>query len=221
MCRRGDEIVTADATLAASLLGLVDRFGYIGVAGLVFIESFGVPAPGETAIIAGATYAGQGHLNVIVVAVVAFLAAVAGDSLGYLIGRTGGRPLVLRFGRYVRLTPGRLDRVETFMARHGPKVVVVARFVEGLRQLNGIVAGVTGMRWPRFVLFNAIGAAAWVGVWTTAGYLAGNHLAAITATIDRYQLWAIGAAVLAVAGYLLLRARHRRSDSTSAEDGEE
>jgi membrane protein DedA with SNARE-associated domain len=203
--------MTGDSTLAASLLGLVDRFGYFGVAAIVFIESFGVPAPGETAIIAGATYAGQGHLNVIVVAMVALLAAVTGDSLGYLIGRTGGRPLILRFGRYVRLTPARLDRVERFMARQGPKVVVVARFVEGLRQLNGIVAGVSGMPWPRFVLFNAIGAAAWVGVWSTAGYLAGNHLAAITATIHRYQLWAIAAAVLAVTAYLLLRRRRRRA----------
>ena len=213
--------MTGGAVLAAALSGVVDRFGYLGIAGVVFVESFGVPAPGETAIIAGATYAGQDHLNVVVVAVVAFLAAVIGDSLGYLIGRAGGRPLVLRFGRYVRLTPGRLDRVEMFMARHGPKVVVIARFVEGLRQLNGIVAGVTGMPWPRFVLFNAIGAAAWVGVWTTAGYLAGNHLTAITATIHRYQLWAIAAAVLAAAGYLLLRARRRRSACTSAEDGEE
>ena len=203
---------------AASLLGLVDSFGYFGVAGLVFIESFGVPAPGETAIIAGAASAGQGHLNVVVVGVVAFLAAVTGDSLSYLVGRVGGRPLVLRFGRYVRLTPARLDRVETFMARHGPKVVVVARFVEGLRQLNGIVAGVTGMPWPRFVLFNAIGAAAWVGVWTAAGYFAGNHLAAITAAIRRYQLWAIVAAVLAVAAYLLLRRVRRRAARSGSDE---
>ena len=210
--------MTDTAALAASLLGVVDRFGYFGVAGVVFVESFGVPAPGETAIIAGAAYAGQGHLDVIVVAVVAFLAAVTGDSLGYLIGRTGGRPLVLRFGRHVRLTPGRLDRVETFMARHGPQVVVIARFVEGLRQLNGIVAGVTGMPWRRFVLFNAIGAAAWVAVWTAAGYLAGNHLAAITATIHRYQLWAIAAAVLAGTAYLLLRRVRRRAAPPHCDD---
>jgi hypothetical protein len=65
------------------------------------------------------------------VAVVAFAAAVTGDSLGYLIGRAGGRRLVLRYGRFVRLTSQRLDKVETFMARHGPKVVAIARFVEG------------------------------------------------------------------------------------------
>jgi membrane protein DedA with SNARE-associated domain len=197
--------------LAFSLLGLVDRLGYFGVAALVFIESFGVPAPGETAIVTGAAAAGQGHLNAVVVGVVAFFAAVIGDSLSYLVGRLGGRPLVLRFGRYVRLTPARLDRVESFMQRHGPKVVVVARFVEGLRQLNGIVAGVTGMAWPRFVLFNAIGAAAWVGVWTSAGYFAGNHLAAITAAVHRYQLVAVVVGVLAIAGYLLLRARRRHA----------
>ena len=199
-----------------AISGLVDHFGYAGIAGLVFIESFGVPAPGETAIIAGAAYAGQGHLKVFVVGAVAFAAAVTGDSLGFLIGRTGGRALVLRFGRYVRLTPARWDRVETFMGRHGPEVVVIARFVEGLRQLNGVVAGATGLPWPRFLLFNAIGAAAWVGVWTTAGYLAGNHLAAITATIHRYQNFAIAAAVLAVGGYLLLRrARRRRRASVT------
>jgi membrane protein DedA with SNARE-associated domain len=58
--------------------------------------------------------------------------------------------------------------------------------VEGLRQLNGIVARMSRMPWPRFALFNAIGAAAWVTVWTTGGYFAGNHLAAITATVHRY-----------------------------------
>ncbi|MDT4991320.1 MAG: hypothetical protein QOH97_1212 [Actinoplanes sp.] len=207
--------MTGLVAVAAPLLSLVDRFGYVGVAGLVFVESFGVPAPGETAIIAGAASAGRGHLNVLLIGVVAFLAAVIGDSIGYLIGRTGGRPLVLRFGRYVRLTPQRLDRIDGFMTRHGPKVVVIARFVEGLRQLNGIVAGMSRMPWPRFLLFNAIGAAAWVAVWTTGGYLAGNHLNAITATIHRYQLWAIAAAVLALIGYLLLRRACRHADATS------
>jgi membrane protein DedA with SNARE-associated domain len=196
--------------IAASLSGLLDRYGYLGIAVVIFVESFGIPAPGETAIIVGAVAAGHGRLNIIIVAVVAFLAAVTGDSLGYLIGRAGGRPLVLRFGRYVRLTPSRLDRVEAFMNRHGPKVVVIARFVEGLRQLNGVVAGVTGMPWRRFVVFNAIGAALWVGVWATGGYLAGDHISAIEATVRRYQWYAIAGLVLVVVGYALLHLARRR-----------
>jgi membrane protein DedA with SNARE-associated domain len=192
------------------MTSLLDHYGYFALFGLVFIESFGIPVPGETTIIAAAVYAGNGHLNVFVVGLVAFAAAVIGDSLGYLIGRTGGRPLILRVGKYIHLTPQRLDRVESFMDRQGPKVVAIARFIEGLRQFNGIVAGATGMHWPRFVIFNAIGAALWVGVWTTAGYLAGDHIDAIEATIARYQWYAIAAALVALAGYILWRRRHRR-----------
>ena len=87
---------------------------------------------------------------------------------------------------------------------------MVARFIEGMRQFNGIVAGATGMHWPRFVLFNAIGAVLWAGLWTTAGYLAGNHISAIEATISRYQWYAIAALVVAVAGYLVRRRIRRR-----------
>jgi membrane protein DedA with SNARE-associated domain len=188
--------------------------GYWGLALLVLIEGFGVPAPGETAIIVAAGLAGHGRLNIIAVGIVAFLAAVTGDSIGYWIGRAGGRRLVLRFGRYVRLTEARLARAERFMTRRGPLVVAAARFVEGLRQLNGVVAGVTGMPWPTFVTFNAIGAALWVGAWTTAGYFAGDHIKSIEATVHRYQWYAIGAGVLVVAGWIGLHYwRHRRRNA--------
>ena len=207
--------MTALGALALpSLSGLVGHYGYLGLGGLVLAESFGIPLPGETAIIASAVYAGSGRLNIFGVAAVAFAAAVTGDSIGYLIGRSGGRRLVLRYGRYVRLTPARFERVEKFMTRHGPKVVVVARFIEGLRQLNGIAAGATGMPFRRFVLFNAIGAAAWAGVWCTAGYFAGDHITAIEATISRYQWYAIAAAVVATAGYVGWHLARRRRNRT-------
>jgi membrane protein DedA with SNARE-associated domain len=187
-------------------------YGYLGVAVIVGVEGFGVPAPGETAIIAGAAAAGRGQLNIALIALAAFAAAVSGDSIGYLIGRVGGRRLVLRYGRLVRLTPERFARVEDFMGRHGPKVVAGARFVEGLRQLNGIVAGATGMPWPRFVLFNAIGAALWVGVWTTLGYLAGDHWERISAVVHRYEPYVIAGLVVAALAFLWWRLRrHRRA----------
>jgi len=194
-----------------AVLGLIDQFGYLGVALIVFVESFGVPAPGETAIIAGSAYAGSGHLSIVGVALVAFFAAVIGDSIGYLIGRRGGRPLVHRFGKYVRLTPERFDKVEGFMSRHGPKVVLIARFVEGLRQFNGIVAGATGMPFHRFLVWNALGAALWVGIWSTAGYLAGDHIEAIASAISRYIVLAAAVAVVALVGYLRYRRRRKRA----------
>ncbi|BFU43183.1 DedA family protein [Krasilnikovia sp. MM14-A1004] len=196
--------------LGWSLSTLATRYGYPGVTATVFVEGFGVPAPGETAIIAGAGAAGHGQLNIVVVALAAFAAAVCGDSVGYLIGRAGGRRLVLRWGRFVGLSAARFARVEAFMARHGPKVVAGARFVEGLRQLNGIVAGATGMPWRRFLLFNAVGAALWVGLWAAVGYVAGDHWQAITAVVHRYQPYVLAALVLAGAAVLWLRVRHHR-----------
>ena len=185
------------------LQGTLDHYGYLAVAGFIFFEDFGVPLPGETMLIAASLYAGAGGLNIWLVAIVAFLGAIAGDNVGYGIGRFGGRELLDRFGKYVFLTPQRLDRATDFFERHGGKVVVIARFVEGLRQLNGIIAGVVEMHWAKFLVFNAIGAATWVAVWTSLGYLAGNHVE----TISRYFTYvAIGAVVLAA----LLIARHVR-----------
>jgi membrane protein DedA with SNARE-associated domain len=118
---------------------------------------------------------------------------------------------VLRYGKFLRLTPERFAKVEAFMGRHGPKVVAGARFVEGLRQLNGLVAGATGMPWPRFVPFNAIGAAAWVGVWSAAGCVAGDHGEAISKVVHRYEPYAVAALVPAVLAIVALRLRrHRR-----------
>ncbi|GIF22682.1 membrane protein DedA with SNARE-associated domain [Actinoplanes tereljensis] len=197
------------------LLGAVDRFGYAGISTIVFIESFGIPAPGETAIIAGAAYAGRGHLNIFVVALAAFVAAAVGDSVGYWIGRRGGRPLLLRFGRYVRLTSHRLDRVESFMSRHGPKMVVVARFVEGLRQFNGVVAGSTRMPFGRFLVWNVLGAALWVGCWSTAGYFAGDHLEEIATTVSRYLVVAVALAAAVLLAYFWRKRRSRRRTAES------
>lgn len=196
---------------ALTLTGVVSRFGYLAVGGIVFIESFGVPAPGETSIIAGATAAGHGELNIVAVGVVAFLAAVLGDSIGYLIGRTGGHKLVLRFGKYVFLTPERLERVEGFMAKRGAIMVIVARFVEGLRQFNGVVAGMTLMPFGRFLIFNAIGAALWVGVWSSAGYFAGSYFTEIIEAFHKYQWWALAGLALVIGLYVWWHVhKHRR-----------
>ncbi|MFJ4952438.1 DedA family protein [Streptomyces sp. NPDC088760] len=197
----------------AHLAPLLGHYGYWAVGAVIFVEDFGVPAPGETILLAAGVYAGAGRLNVVAVGVIAFVAAVAGDNVGYLIGRAGGRAFVHRWGKYVFLTPKRFEAAEQFFARHGGKIVTVARFVEGLRQANGIIAGTTGMRWRRFLTFNALGAALWVGLWTTLAYLAGSHITAIYHEISRYQLYVLLAVGLAVAAFVvrhLVRRRRRR-----------
>ena len=173
------------------------------------VEDFGIPVPGETILIAGAVYAGAGRLNVVAVGVVAFLAAVIGDNIGFAIGHFGGRALALRWGKYVFLTEARLNKAEHFFDRHGAVVITFARFVEGLRQANGN-RGIAGMHWLRFLAFNALGAALWVGTWVSLGYLAGNHITTIYHYITLYTYYVlIGLAVLLV-GYIAWRLRRRR-----------
>src|SRR4051812_50123471 len=89
------------------LQGTLEKWGYLAVAGFLFFEDFGVPLPGETMLIAASLYAGAGHLNVWLVGLVAFVAAVLGDNVGYLIGRKGGHRFVLRYGRGRVVAPGR------------------------------------------------------------------------------------------------------------------
>jgi membrane protein DedA with SNARE-associated domain len=196
----------------------LNQYGYLAVAGLVLIEDFGVPVPGETVLILGAVYAGSGRLNIALVALLGFLGAVLGDNIGFAVGHFGGRRLVERYGRYVFLTPERLDRATRFFERHGGKIIVVARFIEGLRQANGIIAGTTGMHWARFLLFNAIGAALWVAVWTSIGYFSGSHINTIYNDATRYDTYlaiAVGALLLAYIARRVVRARRARAPNAS------
>jgi membrane protein DedA with SNARE-associated domain len=193
-----------------ALASPLQHYGIWAIGLLIMLEDFGVPVPGETILIAGAIYAGAGRLNIVAVGVVGFIAAVIGDNIGFAIGHFGGRALALRLGKYVFLTPERLDRAQRFFNRHGGKIITIARFIEGLRQANGIVAGISGMHWRRFLAFNALGAALWVGTWVSLGYLAGNHINTIYHYITQYSYYALIAVVVLLIAYIVLRLRLRR-----------
>ena len=200
-----------------SLEAPLKDYGYLAIAGFVFLEDFGVPVPGETILVVGAVYAGIGRLSVVLVALIGFMAATLGDNVGFAIGHFGGRPLVVRYGRYILLTPQRLDRATAFFERHGGKIVMLARFIEGLRQANGIIAGISGMHWAKFLVFNAIGAALWVAVWTSVGYFSGNHITSIYNAASRYSIYlAIAAGVLVVVLVVRHLWRRRTADASEA-----
>jgi membrane protein DedA with SNARE-associated domain len=138
------------------------------------------------------------------------VAAVVGDNIGYAIGYFGGRPLVLRYGRYVFLTEGRLQHVEDFFRRHGNIVVPVARFIDGLRQFNGVVAALAQMSWWRFFAYNVIGAVLWVSLWVLVGNFAGNRVASVYEVVERYQNYALIAVAAGLAAWLMWWVLRRR-----------
>jgi len=183
----------------AELAPVLDHYGYLALAGLVLVESFGVPVPAQTLLIVAGIYAGDGRLNVVLVGLIALVAAVSGDSIGYWIGRAGGRRLVVRAGRYVFLTEERLTRAERFFQRHGGKIVAVARFIDGMRQFNGVVAGIVNMPWWRFLAYNALGAVLWASLWAGVGDIAGRHINRIYGQLVRYETYLLVAMAAAAA----------------------
>jgi membrane protein DedA with SNARE-associated domain len=199
-----------------ALSGTLQHYGLWAIGLLITLEDFGIPVPGETILIAGAIFAGAGRINVVALGAVAFVAAVIGDNIGFAIGHFGGRALALRFGKYVFLTEERLNKAEAFFDRRGSIVITFARFVEGLRQANGIIAGITGMHWLRFVIFNAIGAALWVGTWITIGYFAGNNITTVYHYITLYSYYVLAGLVVLIVGYIVWRRRRRHRAAASA-----
>jgi len=203
-----------------SLASPLDHYGYWAIAIFLLLENIGVPVvPGEFAMIVGAIFAATGRagLNIVVVGIVALIASFAGSEIGYLIGRFAGRELILRYGKYVFLKGHHLDRAQSTVDRYGGVVVIIARFIVGLREANGIIAGITQMRWLTFTVYNAIGACAWVGTWVSIGYVAGDHINTIYSIFNRVAIYLLGAVAVLIAGYVIWRLIRRRRSREAQE----
>ena len=195
--------------LIATLKPYFDEYGLWAVFGITLLENLGFPMPGQTMLMASALLASQGDMHILLLLLTAWAAAVTGDAIGYTIGRFGGRALVLRYGHYVLINQGRLEYVENFFRRHGGVVVVVARFFEILRQLNGIAAGIAEMPWQRFLIYNILGAALWVGFWGMLFYQLGERVRNFDDLFKELELLFVGAVVIAGAGLIIYLLRRR------------
>src|SRR5437868_110536 len=163
---------------------------------VVLLESFGIPLPGETALIAFGVLAAQGSYSIEWVIAIAAAGAIVGDNLGYwLIGRLGGRALFRRWRWLNQYSDRVLPRAESLMARHGGKTVFFGRFVSILRYTVAWVAGLSRMEWWRFLFWNAAGGIAWATAVGLISYYGGQ---AVAGAFQSYGLYAGGAIVLAV-----------------------
>ncbi|HLY81142.1 MAG TPA: DedA family protein [Caulobacteraceae bacterium] len=145
------------------LIPLVASYGYAATFVLLFLESLGIPVPGEGILIATALFAARTQrLELVAIIATAAAAAFLGTSAGYLLGRSAGHALIIRFGGYVGLSPARQRLGQYLFARHGAKIIFLGRFIAVLRAFEGVLAGANRMPWRRFLIFNALGAIVWV-----------------------------------------------------------
>jgi len=187
-------------TVFHSLRAFIADYGYWAVALALLCESVGIPVPGEITLLLASFLAYSEHqLHLGWIIVVATCAATLGGDLGYAIGHYGGRPLLDRYQSIFRVSSATLKRGEEMFARRGAVAIFFARFIFGLRTFAGPLAGVLRMRWQAFALFNFLGAAVWVTVMASVGYLFGHHWHRLLRAMQRFNI-----AVLIVSGIVIL-----------------
>jgi len=150
------------------------QYGYLAVFTGILLENMGIPIPGETITIVGGFLAGSGELNYWLVLGSAIIGAVVGDNFGYWIGRIGGWPFLLRFGKFFGFQESILEATKNRFARNAPKAVFLGRFIAFLRIFAGPLAGISRMPYPQFLLCNFAGAALWAFVIVNLAYFVGR-----------------------------------------------
>jgi len=189
----------------------VHHYGLAALFLIVMLESSGVPLPGETALVAAGVFAQRGNLNIASVIAVAAVAAIVGDNIGYWLGREGGRRLLTRWKFLERHAGRTLPPAERFFEKHGAKTVFFGRFIAVLRVATAWIAGISGMPWWRFFLWNAAGGIAWAVAISVLAYTAGQ---AVADAISRYGLYAVLALIpLGIAAYFAHRYMRKKLEN--------
>jgi len=181
---------------------------YALVGGMAFLETgafVGLVAPGETAVVLGGVVAAHGEVSLPVMLLVVWLSAALGDLVSYMLGRKLGRPFLVQRGPRLGVTPDRLARVESFFDKHGPKAILVGRFVGIVRAVAPFLAGASGMRLRTFLPWSLLGTAAWAATFTLVGYVFSESFSSAAEITTRAALGLAVVAALALAWHA-----HRR-----------
>jgi membrane protein DedA with SNARE-associated domain len=201
---------------------IYDSVGYLGVALWVAIESVIVPIPSELVLPFAGFLVGQGGTvepltgqpwNLALVTLAGTVGATVGALVAYAIGFYGGRPLLERWGRVLRITPADLDRTDAFFARHGTKAAFFGRLIPVVRSLVSFAAGIAHMPLLPFVVFTALGSLPFTFVLAFAGMQLGANWEAIGDVLKRFEYVILAVLVVAVLGFVWLRfVRPRRQN---------
>jgi membrane-associated protein len=190
-------------TLGAWTYGLVGSLAFLETGAFV-----GLIAPGETAVVLGGVVAAHGEVNIVGMLLIVWLAAAGGDLASYALGRRLGRPFLVRRGPTFGVTAERLGRVEDFFDRHGPKAIVIGRFVGIVRAVAPFLAGASGLSLRAFLPWSLLGTAAWAATFTLVGYIFYRSFSSAAELTTRGALGLAVVIALVLAWQAHRRARH-------------
>ncbi len=195
--------------LVTAIVAFIAKIGYVGIVAAMFLESSFFPFPSELVLPPAGYLASQGEMELWIVVVLGIVGSLLGALFNYWISFRLGRPLVLRFGRYVGLSVRSYNRAEYAFRRHGEITTFVGRLIPGLRQYISLPAGLARMSIPRFVTFTGLGAGIWVSILSIVGYVIGNNQDLIRRSLHKITLYTAGGIVLLVVCYVIWYRGHR------------
>ncbi|MGA2013810.1 MAG: DedA family protein [Solirubrobacteraceae bacterium] len=188
-----------------AIISVSSSLGYL-LPAIIGLESLGLPSPGETALVLAAVLASQGKLQIWLVILIGVSSAIAGDNIGYLLGRRFGREVLEAPGPFHRRRVEVIGAGDRFFERHGPKAVFFARWIALVRFAAAWLAGINAMRFRQFFFWNALGGISWGVTYGLVGYFAGN---AAADAISTFGIYAAVALALAFIVYVTIKLRRR------------
>ena len=194
--------------IAQYLVDTIGSLGYLGIFALMFLESTFFPFPSEIIMIPAGYLAYQGEMNLFVVVAIGVLGSIAGAVFNYYFAIFFGRKFLLRYGKYILVSPQTLQKLEDFFKSHGEISTFSGRLIPGIRQLISLPAGLAKMNMARFVLYSALGAAIWVVVLVAIGYFIGSNQELVSQYLQNATTIALMSIAVIVAVYVY---RHKKS----------
>ncbi|KAB0671477.1 DedA family protein [Oryzomonas sagensis] len=195
------------------LLHTIGTMGYPGIFLLMLMESSVIPVPSELVMPPAGYLAFQGKMNLVAVILCGTLGSLVGAYANYFASRYLGRPLIIRYGKYVLIPPEKFERVERFFLQHGEISTFIGRLLPVVRHLISIPAGLSGMGHLRFSLYTLAGAGLWCSILTVIGYAIGENQQLIMQYSHRALAWVIGFSSILIAVYVW---RYRRRNGIKA-----
>jgi membrane protein DedA with SNARE-associated domain len=192
----------------AAIISVSSKLGYV-LPAIIGLESMGIPSPGETALVAAAVLASQGKLQIWLVILIGVASAIAGDNMGYLLGRRFGRDVFVAGGPLQDHRRRAVAAGDRFFARHGPKAVFLARWIALVRFAAAWLAGINRMRFRQFFFWNALGGISWGVTYGLVGYFAGEAGAGVLKRLGIVGAIVLGVMLLATITLVVIRERRR------------
>jgi membrane protein DedA with SNARE-associated domain len=202
-------LLSITATLVDKVTSAIGSNGAWMVFALMTLESMCIPVPSEVVQLFAGFLVGQGHMSLVVAIAAGVLGNVVGSLIAWWVGYHGGRPLILRYGRYVHVTPKRVDTADHWFDRYGNRVVFWSRMLPVIRTFISLPAGMARMPVGRFTLYTFLGALPWVTALTLLGVKVGENW---NTWHDRlaYLDYVMGALIVVAIVWLIVKIRRDR-----------